>query len=305
MKNNALTINAKNAGIGLRSQHYDDILTLQPDLGFLEVHIENYFPKGGKTARALREAAEKYPISFHGVSMSLGSASEPDKEHLLRVKELMDKFNPALISEHLSWSSIDEKYIGDLLPVPYTEEALNIFCRNVDIVQNTLGRQILIENPSAYLLYEHNEISEWDFMSELVNRTNCGMLLDLNNIFVSTQNLGTDTSSHMNKMPLHAVKEIHLAGHTIKNYNGDDYKSSDPRAAAASHNKRTIRIDTHSDVVCNDVWKMYEQLIHKTGAVPTLVEWDMDIPELNILVDEAYKATSIMKKVMKAKANAA
>ncbi|MFT7144517.1 MAG: hypothetical protein ACI8QY_000569, partial [bacterium] len=205
---NAHQINAKNAGIGLRTPHYNDILQTKPDLGFLEIHIENYFPKGGKTVRALREAAEQYAMSFHGVSMSLGSATEPDKEHLKRTKQLIDQFKPALISEHLSWSSIDNQYANDLLPVPYTEEALHTFCHNVNVVQDTLGRQILIENPSAYLLYKDNAIAEWDFMTELTTRTGCGMLLDVNNVFVSTQNMGTDAFAHMNNMPLDALKEI-------------------------------------------------------------------------------------------------
>tara|TARA_R110000868_G_scaffold262401_2_gene521052 strand:- start:30626 stop:31534 length:909 start_codon:yes stop_codon:yes gene_type:complete len=302
-----MNIDVQKAGIGLRAPHYDDVLNKKPDVGFLEVHIENYFPKGGKTARALRDAAAAYPLSFHGVSMSLGSAEKPNADHLKRVKELVQEFNPALVSEHLSWSSIGETYISDLLPVPYTLEALDLFCRNVDIVQNALNRKILIENPSSYLLYNLESMGEGQFMAELVRRTGCGILLDVNNIFVSAQNTGGNALAHLQSMPLQHVGEIHLAGHTIKNYDGPDYKASQLSAEQLTdiHSGRTIRIDTHSDLVCDEVWALYEEALKHTGCTPTLIEWDLDIPDLDVLVSEAKKATMVMERVAKGNFHAA
>lgn len=282
LKENTLKNKAKShiSGFGLRSPHVDEVIERLPQAGFLEIHSENYFAQGGKTVKQLKQIAEHYPLSFHGVALSLGSSEEPCKEHLARLKKLVDTYNPAMVSEHIAWNISDDVYLNDLLPVPYTEEAAKILSRNIDIVQNEIGRNILIENPSAYLSYKvEGMASEGDFIKEVIQNTNCGLLLDVNNVYVSCRNMNTDPIHHLNNMPFDKVGEIHLAGHSVKQFEDGE-----------------IRIDTHSKTVCDDVWKLYEHTLSKTSRVPTLIEWDIDIPELDILLGEADKATQYLQK---------
>lgn len=275
-------ISTSKAGVGLRAPHLLEISDKKPDIGFFEVHSENFFARGGKIHQILKNISEHYPLSFHGVSMSLGSFEEPDKDHLKRLKELVEIYQPALVSEHIAWTFTDETHLNDLLPIPYTEEALNILCRNVDIVQNELGRQILLENPSAYLSFNlENQMTEGHFMTELVKNTNCGILLDVNNIYVSCKNMKTDIFKHLEGMPIQNVQEVHLAGHSVKSL----------------ANGEKLLVDTHSDHICSDVWELYDAFLKLHGKpVATLVEWDEEIPALEVLVSEANKATSRLQK---------
>ena len=270
------------AGIGLRSPHFDEVLTNKPEIGFLEIHTENFFSAGGPTVATLEKACELYPMSFHGVSLSLGSTEEPNKEHLAHVKQLVDHFNPGLISEHISWSVTEETFLNSLIPLPYTAETVNTICKNIDIVQNTLGRQILMENPSAYLKYNisETELSEGEFITEITKRTGCGLLLDVNNVYVSAKNMGDNPEEHLMSMPFDKVEEIHLAGHCVRIF--DD---------------KQVLIDSHNNVICDAVWNLYKKTIEQTGSVPSLIEWDLDIPPLQTLLDEAAKAQTILDKV--------
>ena len=277
-------VQASVAGFGLRSPHIEDVILTKPNAGFLEVHSENYFAKGGKSLQDLHKIAEIYPLSFHGVALSLGSVSKPNKNHLAHLKKLIDTFNPALVSEHIAWSITDGVYLNDLLPLPYTQEALDVLCRNIDMTQQALGRQILIENPSAYLSYNlPNMMSEAEFIHKAVEKTSCGVLLDVNNAFISSQNITKHQNTSKNPlefMPFDAVQEIHLAGHHLQKTEGG-----------------TLLIDTHATQVCDEVWQLYQYVIKHTGSIPTLIEWDDDIPELSVLLKEAEKATEILQSI--------
>jgi uncharacterized protein (UPF0276 family) len=261
------------AGIGLRAVHHDALLSERPDVGWLEAHSENYFADGGAQIDYLMKLAEHYPLSLHGVGLSLGSIDVLDREHLRRIRRLVNRFEPALVSEHVSWGSVGGVHLNDLLPLPYTWEALRHLARRVAEVQDALGRQILLENVSSYLQYTVSELTEWDFLGGLACESGCALLLDLNNIFVSSRNHGFDPIEFLAAIPRTAVREIHLAGHTANRY-GD----------------REILIDTHSTHVCDDVWALYDAALRRFGSVPTLIEWDTDIPALGVLVDEARKA---------------
>jgi hypothetical protein len=261
------------AGIGLRAVHHDALLAERPDVGWLEAHSENYFADGGAQIDYLVRLAEHYPLSLHGVGLSLGSIDALDREHLRRIRRLVNRFEPALVSEHVSWGSVGGVHLNDLLPLPYTWEALRHLARRVAEVQDALGRQILLENVSSYLQYTVSELTEWDFLGGLVRESGCALLLDLNNIFVSSRNHGFDPIEFLTAIPRTAVREIHLAGHTANRY-GD----------------QEILIDTHSTHVCDDVWALYDAALDRFGSVPTLIEWDTDIPALGVLVDEARKA---------------
>ena len=261
------------AGIGLRAVHHDALLAERPDVGWLEVHSENYFADGGAQIDDLVKLAEHYPLSLHGVGLSLGSIDALDLEHLRRIRRLINRFEPALVSEHASWGSVGGVHLNDLLPLPYTWEALQHLARRVAEVQDALGRQILLENVSSYLQYTVSEMTEWDFLGDLVRESGCALLLDLNNIFVSSRNHGFDPIEFLTAIPRTAVREIHLAGHTANRY-GD----------------QEILIDTHSTHVCGDVWALYDAALGRFGSLPTLIEWDTDIPSLEVLVNEARKA---------------
>lgn len=268
-------------GVGLRSPHIAQVLEQQPDIGWLEVHSENYFLTTSPARQQLRQIADHYPISCHGIGLSLGSADPLDRQHLVQLKQLVDEINPIAVSDHLSWSSVNGQFFNDLLPLPYTEEALIHFCQKVEQVQDFLGRQMLIENPSSYLSFANSEIPEWEFLHQVQQRTGCGLLLDLNNIYVSAFNHRFDCDQYIAALDASAVKEIHLAGFTVKQFDDGE-----------------IWIDTHSKPVSEPVWQLYRRWVQQHGLTPTLIEWDLDIPALSVLLAEADKAhTIIMQEV--------
>lgn len=262
------------AGAGLRAPHYAEILSTQPRIGWFEVHSENYFGAGGQALHYLEQIRSMYPISLHGVGLSLGSADALDKEHLRKLKSLARRIEPWLVSEHLSWGAIAGRHMNDLLPLPYTEEALQIVCAHVDETQDFLGRQILVENISSYLQYQHSTMAEADFIIELLSRTGCGLLLDVNNLYVNAVNNGVDALAYLGKIPVDTVKEIHLAG----------FDSAGE-----------LLIDTHGKRVAPPVWDLYRHAIERFGPVPTLIEWDTDIPPFVVLREEASKAQRILE----------
>ena len=265
------------AGIGLRAGHYDAVLDRRPPVGWLEVHSENYFGAGGKPLYYLERIRAHYPLSLHGVGLSVGSTDPLDHRHLAALKRLIQRFEPALVSEHLSWGSVGGRHFNDLLPLPYTEEALDHLAARVSQVQEVLGRQVLIENPSSYLQYVESTIPEWEFLAELARRSGCGVLLDVNNIYVSACNHGFDASAYLRAIPRPAVQEIHLAGFTVNRFDDGE-----------------ILIDTHNQPVCLAVWTLYRQAVQRFGEIPTLIEWDTDLPELTVLVAEAERADAIL-----------
>jgi hypothetical protein len=268
------------AGIGLRFPHHELVAQGRPQVAWFEVHAENYFG-GGAARQVLTSVRRDYPLSLHGVGLSLGSAEELDGQHLRRIAELVRSLEPGLVSEHLSWSVVGGRYLADLLPLPMTEEALAVVCRHVDQTQAALQRHILIENPSTYLQFRHSTIPEWEFMSAVAQRTGCGILCDVNNIFVSASNHGWDGERYLNALPAAAVGEIHLAGHALRTLD----------------NGRTIRIDDHGSNVSAEVWALYVQALRRFGAKPTLIEWDTDIPAFEVLLDEAAQAATLMRAV--------
>jgi uncharacterized protein (UPF0276 family) len=268
------------SGIGLRAPHYRDILEQRPAVGWLETHSENYFGAGGAPLHYLDALRVDYPLSLHGVGLSLGSADELNKTHVKKLRNLIDAFEPGLVSEHLSWSSIDGTYFNDLLPLPHTDEALCHLAARIALAQDLLGRQLLIENPSNYLSFRESALSEPQFLEELVARTGCGLLLDVNNVYVSACNLQFDAHDYLCAIPAQAVQEIHLAGHAVNDIDSNTQ----------------IFIDDHGDRVCDAVWQLFESCLHRIGPRPTLIEWDTRIPPLQTLVDEACKADQILER---------
>jgi uncharacterized protein (UPF0276 family) len=265
------------AGIGLRFQHHEAMVERRPRIPWFEIHTENYM--GGGTPLAYLETLRTdYSISLHGVGLSLGSAEDLNAVHLDRIRRTVERIQPALISEHLSWSVVGGHYLADLLPLPMTEEALDVVCRHVDQTQNYLKRRILIENPSSYLRYQHSQIPEWEFLAAVARRTGCGILCDVNNIFVSSFNHGWDPSQYLAALPPAAIGEIHLAGHSVKHLEGG----------------QTLRIDDHSSHVVPDVWALYDEALNLFGPVPTLIEWDTNIPALDVLLGEAARAAMLL-----------
>ncbi len=267
-------------GIGLRHPHIQQVLEERPPVGWWEVHSENFFQGGGPSVDNLLSIREHYPISLHGVGLSLGSSSGIDLEHLRRLKQLIRSVDPCLVSEHLSWSRVGGVYLPDLLPIPYTEESFEIICKNIDQVQNVLEREILIENPSSYLEFSTTRISENDFLISLCQRTGAKILLDVNNVFVSCENHGWDMKKYIDSFPSELVQEIHLAGHSIK----------------AISSGQQLRIDTHDTNVDPLVWELFDYTLSKIGAKPTLLEWDSQIPTLAVLINEANKASQFLLK---------
>lgn len=263
------------AGIGLRAPHYREILERQPDIGWLEVASENYFGDGGQPLYFLERIRKHYPLSLHGVGMSLGSVAGLSREHLRKLKTLVDRFAPSLVSDHLCWGESAGRHLNDLLPLPYTEEALDVVCTNVNYAQHFLQRQILVENVSSYVQFKHSTMPEWEFLREVAVRTGCGILLDVNNIFVSASNHGFDPMRFLRAIPVTSVWEMHLAGF-----------DSDGMAL----------IDTHGKPVADAVWTLYAQAVRRFGAIPTLIEWDTDIPVLDVLLAEAGKADNILEE---------
>ncbi|MEP6565414.1 MAG: DUF692 domain-containing protein [Mesorhizobium sp.] len=275
----SLTIPAS-AGIGLRSPHVGEMLTRRPSAGWLEVHAENYMGDGA-AVEALERLRQTYPLSVHGVGLSLGSAQGVDRDHLERLCMVCDRFQPDLVSEHLAWSVADGAYLNDLLPLRYDEEALAIVARNVDTIQNALKRQVLIENLSAYLAFADSSMNEAEFLKELVARTGCGLLLDVNNVQVSAHNLQYDAKAFIDTLPAEAIGEIHLAGHATNEVGGD-----------------TVLIDDHGSRVPPVVWSLYQHAINRLGPRPTLIEWDTDVPVLDVLLGEAMWADMLAASIM-------
>jgi uncharacterized protein (UPF0276 family) len=267
-------------GIGLRAPHYREVLERRPDVGWLEVHTEN-FMCGGPALDYLERVRAEYPLSLHGVGLSLGSADGLDETHLERFRLLAERFDPMLVSEHVSWSGHGGVYLNDLLPLPYTPDTLDVIAGNVDRLQDALGRRVLVENPSTYMAFSTSTMSEFDFLVALQMRTGCGLLLDVNNIYVSAQNHGLDAVEYLESLPAEAVGEIHVAGHQV-----NDIGSG-----------RRIHIDDHGSAPPDPVWELYRRAIARTGPVPTLIEWDTRIPELDVLVAEAAKADTIQREL--------
>ena len=262
----------KIAGIGLRAPHYQEALEHRPALGWVEVHSENFFG-GGAALHTLLEVAEHYPISLHGVGMGLASPDPLDAGHLRELRQLCDLVQPASVSEHLSWNTVTGAAINDLLPFPYTQDALTHVAARVRHVQDVLGRRILIENLSYYLAFNSSEMREEEFLSALVERTGCGILFDVNNLYVNTVNLGVDAGAFIRGIPAEAVGEYHLAGPSLID---------------------GCLVDTHSAPVLDEVWDLYEAALRHIGKRSTLIEWDADIPELSVLQSEARKAQQRM-----------
>jgi len=266
------------AGVGLRSLHHRDALNNQNKVAWLEVHSENYFGKGGEPLRSLEAIRNNYPISLHGVGMSVGSIDPINYHHLQKLKDLIARIEPGLVSDHLSWNSFGGRYLNNLLPLPYTSETLNHLVSRVDEIQTFLGRQILLENPSSYLEYDYSTYSESTFINELAHRSGCTILLDINNIFVSCTNHQWNPIEYLQNIGITSVGEIHLAGHTENTVA-----------------ERSILIDTHNRPVSNEVWQLYRLALQRFGQVPTLIEWDTDLPSWEVLVGEADKANAFME----------
>ena len=268
------------AGIGLRSPHIAEMLTRRPSAGWLEVHAENYMGDGAGV-EALKRLRQIYPLSVHGVGLSLGSAQGLDRDHLERLRKVCERFQPDLVSEHLAWSVADGAYLNDLLPLRYDEEALAVVARNVETLQDTLKRQVLIENLSAYLAFADSSMNEAEFLAALVAQTGCGLLLDVNNVHVSAHNLQYDAKAFIDALPAEAIGEIHLAGHATNQVGTD-----------------TVLIDDHGSRVPPVVWALYRHAIERLGPRPTLIEWDTDVPVLDVLLGEAMWADMLTASIM-------
>lgn len=267
------------AGIGLRGPHVPEFLTGNPPVAWLEVHSENYFAGRGAAHEALLTIRSDYPLSLHGVGLSLGSADPLDRAHLCKLDAAVRRYEPSLVSEHLSWSSIGGLHANDLLPLPLTVEALAHVRARVDAVQEHLGRQILIENVSSYIQYAASQIPEYEFMNELACRTGCGILLDINNLFVNEHNHGHSARDHIDRAACASVAEIHLAGHSLQRYDGYE-----------------LLVDTHDARVRSEVWDLYEHAVSRFGRVPTLIEWDSRLPPLADLLAEAAIADAVLER---------
>jgi uncharacterized protein len=264
------------AGIGLRAEHHAAVLASPPAVGWLEVHSENHFAATGSAHTAIDAIRANYPVSLHGVGLSLGATDPLDREHLALLRLAIERYEPALVSEHLCWSMAGGRHTNDLLPLPYTQAALQHLIDRVSEAQDALRRQLLIENVSSYLTFRDSEMTEWDFLAMLARKAGCGILLDVNNIHVSACNHGFDPHDYLAALPCESVAEIHLAGHTRRVLEG-----------------RELLIDTHNTRVCDEVWALYAAAIARFGRTPTLIEWDTDLPSLDVLVDEAHRADRI------------
>lgn len=265
-------------GLGLKPEHFQEILQTSPDLGFWEIHAENYMVEGGPFHHYLTRIRERYPLSIHGVGLSIGSEAAPDPAHLERLKKLLDRYQPALFSEHLAWVAHDGISFNDLLPLPYDEATLARVCRHIGRVQEDLGRQILIENPATYLGFESSSMAEPQFVSEVVALAGCGLLLDVNNVYVSATNHGLDPYAYLDALPLYAAGEIHLAG------------CSEDRDASGAH----LLIDSHDVPVDDAVWSLYAFAIERTGNIATLIERDAKLPPLAALLEEVAVADRLL-----------
>ncbi|MCQ4633108.1 DUF692 domain-containing protein [Shinella sp. CPCC 100929] len=268
----------RRAGVGFKPEHFADILSAPEPIGFFEVHAENYMGAGGPPHAQLGKLREDHALSIHGVGLSIGSMQPLDRDHLARLKVLCDRYQPESFSEHLAWSTHDSVFLNDLLPLPYTEETLTHVVEHVDQVQDVLKRQMLLENPATYLLFEESTIEETVFLAEIARRTGCGLLLDVNNVFVAATNHNLDARDYIARFPLEVVREIHLSGHS---------ETVDDLGAA-------LLIDSHDTPVKDPVWALYETVIGRIGPVASLVEWDNDVPAWPVLRDEAMAAQRIL-----------
>lgn len=269
------------SGVSLKPRYYQTILDNNPSIGWFEIHPENYMGDGGPPHRYLTAIRERYPLSMHGVGMSLGSADGIDHQHLQSLAKLVSRYQPGQVSEHLAWSHFNKRFLNDLLPLPYNDDSLQTVVTNINRVQDGLAGPILVENPSSYLEFRDVTYSEPEFLAELTKRTDCGLLLDINNIYVSACNQGFDPYQYLTAIPWDRVGEIHLAGHAIKQIDGEQ-----------------IRIDDHGSPVLDAVWKLHEQALRHLGRrVPVMIEWDTDIPEFDVLLGEAAKADAIADKI--------
>ncbi|KPA22200.1 hypothetical protein shim_16470 [Shimia sp. SK013] len=268
-------------GVGYKPQHYSALTTDPGDVGWLEIHAENYMSSGGRPLAQLRHLCERFPISVHGVGLSIGGEGPLDPEHLSRLKHLVGWLNPTVFSEHLAWSTHDGAFLNDLLPLPYTQATLTRVSDHIDQLQNTIGRQMMLENPSSYLAFSESTWSEPDFLRELANRTGCGLLLDVNNVFVSATNLHTDPKDYIDAYPLDKVGEIHLGGH---DEDQDDHG-------------RPLLIDSHGKAVVDPVWALLDHTLALSGPRPILIEWDNDVPDWPVLHAEAARASQALAEV--------
>jgi uncharacterized protein (UPF0276 family) len=268
------------AGTSFKPEHLAAIAAEAGPQGFFEVHAENYMGAGGPPHRALEKVRRDHPVSLHGVCMSLGGPQPLDREHLRRFRSLVDSYEPALVSEHLAWSTHADTYLNDLLPLPYTGATLAHVCDHVDQMQSEIGRPILLENPSTYVLFAESSMSETDFIREIAKRTGCGLLLDINNVFVSATNHGFSALDYLRDFPLSKVGEIHLAGH----------------AEQEDDEGELLLIDSHDGPVADAVWQLYEIVVARCGPIPTLIEWDSKIPDWPVLRAEALAAQAILDR---------
>lgn len=268
------------AGVGLKAEHYLDILEHSPDLGWLEVHPENYMGEGGPPHYYLEQIRERYPLSLHGVGLSIGGESKLNKDHLKRLKDLNERYQPGLFSEHLAWSTHETHFLNDLLPLPYTEDTLNRVVDHIDEVQQVIGRQMLLENPSLYVAFDSSSMSEIEFLTRITEQTNCGLLLDVNNVYVSATNQKYDPAKYIAQFPLHIVGELHLGGH----------------APDLDETGAPLLIDAHDRTVDKAVWQLYERTIVLGGPRPTLIEWDNDVPDFAELMSQAAQAEAVMER---------
>ena len=270
----------RHAGVGFKPEHFSAINAAAQPIGFFEVHAENYMGDGGPPHAQLSRLRQDYAVSIHGVGLSIGSMQPLDQDHLARLKIVCDRYEPESFSEHLAWSTHDTTFLNDLLPLPYTEATLAQVCAHIDQVQTILGRQMLLENPATYLLFEESTIEETEFLAEVARRTGCGLLLDVNNVFVAATNHQMDASAYLKRFPVQWVREIHLSGHS---------ETIDDAGAP-------LLIDSHDTPVKDPVWALYADLIGRIGPVASLVEWDNDVPEWPVLRAEAEAADAILKR---------
>ncbi|NUJ81360.1 DUF692 domain-containing protein [Methylocystis sp. FS] len=268
------------AGVGLKSEHFDDIVTSTPDVGFFEIHAENFMGAGGPPHAQLTRIRQDYPLSVHGVGLSIGGAQPLDRAHLDRLKTLIDRYQPESFSEHLAWSTHGANYLNDLLPIPYTNQTLKRVVSHINQLQDKLQQRILLENPATYLGYQASSYSEIDFLHEVVRQTGCGLLLDVNNVYVCAVNHGFAADDYIDAFPMAHVDEIHLAGFAT------DYDDLG----------ETLLIDAHCAPVSASVWKLYEHALARRGPIPTLIEWDNEAPAWPALQAEAERAEALLRK---------
>jgi hypothetical protein len=266
------------AGVGLRAAHFEAFLAGRPDVAFLEVHTENYFHDGGREPHVLDRLRVDYPLSLHGVGLALGSVGPLDRTHLRRIAAAVRRYEPAVVSEHACWGRVDGEHFNDLLPLPFTVEAVQHLAARVRELQDALGRQVLVENVSQYLRFRHSTLTEGEFLAALVAESGCGLLLDVNNLYVNSVNVGFDPLTTITALPADAIGEIHLAGHLRKDVEG-----------------RALLIDDHGSRVPGPVWALYERVLEKIGAAPTLIEWDTNVPALDVLLEEAATAGAMLR----------